>query len=180
MFACLLINDSHLYQWKVFDVGEAASRLQPLTCADGKVGDVLVPEGLFVGGTISQQSKSWSTDYCHLGTMTCLVHQPFGGQLVVFKRATAVEARTCWQDRAEVKQQNWRTVCCLISYFRPPALKWLKTLLLQGLIQYVLSYLYLQATTAWWPGSNVQDSSLVHKNNVLLQVSRCCFSGLSR
>lgn len=29
-----------------------------LTCADGEVGDVLIPEGLFVGSSVSQQTKS--------------------------------------------------------------------------------------------------------------------------
>lgn len=60
-----------------------------LTCADGEVGDVLVPEGLFVGSSISQQAESWTTDHCDLRTVARLVQQPLSGQFVLVKGAAA-------------------------------------------------------------------------------------------
>lgn len=60
-----------------------------LTCADGEVGDVLVPEGLLVGGAVGQQTESRTTDHGDLRTVTRLVQQPLGGQLVVVKGAAA-------------------------------------------------------------------------------------------
>lgn len=61
-----------------------------LTCADGEVGDVLVPEGLFFGGSIGQQAESRATDDRYLGPVAGLLQQPLGGQFVVIKGAAAV------------------------------------------------------------------------------------------
>lgn len=60
-----------------------------LTCADGEVGDVLIPEGLFVRGSVSQKTESRTTDHRHLRTVTRLVQQPLSGQFVVLEGAAA-------------------------------------------------------------------------------------------
>lgn len=60
-----------------------------LTCAHWEVRDVLVPEGVLVGSTISQQAQSRAADHSHLWPVVRLLKQPFGGQLVVVEGAAA-------------------------------------------------------------------------------------------
>lgn len=61
-----------------------------ITCADGEVRDILIPEGLFVGGSVSEQTKPRTTDHSNLWTVTRLVQEPLSGQFVIFEGAAAV------------------------------------------------------------------------------------------